>query len=75
MTSGVGALAAEDLVLSDAWNPRWLKSRRQAQLKTAETFLVFHNFQFKDRRQESGIRFRNRVVPDGGKWFKPTFTI
>ena len=31
---------------------------------------AFHDFQFTDRRRESGITFRNRIVDDAGKTYK-----
>ncbi len=48
----------------------WLKERAAAQARTVDRFRVFHDFRFTDRRPESGITFRNRVVDDGGKAFK-----
>lgn len=51
-------------------DPPWLDARRQAQLETAGEFGAFVGFQFTDRIEESGIRFRNRVVEDAGKTYK-----
>jgi len=41
-----------------------LPARRKAQLVAARQFKVFHDFQFMDRRQESGITFRHHAVDD-----------
>jgi hypothetical protein len=49
----------------------WLEQRRQAQLATADAFDVFHDFGFTDRQPESGITFRNRLVPCTVKNYKP----
>jgi len=51
--------------------PPWMKTRREAQLRSAGKLDVFCDFQFADLIEESGIRFRNRVVADAGKEFKP----
>jgi len=57
-------------VPTDILDPPWLESRRQEQLATADQFQVFHDFTFTDRLEQSGIRFRHRVVPDAGENFK-----
>jgi len=51
-------------------NPPWLEGRKQAQLATAGEFNAFIGFGFTDRREESGITFRNRVVEDAGITYK-----
>jgi hypothetical protein len=48
----------------------WLTTLRDQQVKTAAGVKVFHDFQFTDRRAESGIDFRHRVVDDAGKTYK-----
>jgi hypothetical protein len=48
----------------------WLQERRQAQLATADSFDVFHDFGFVDRQPESGITFRHGIVPCSGKNYK-----
>jgi cytochrome oxidase Cu insertion factor (SCO1/SenC/PrrC family) len=58
--------ATEDLLA-----PAWLEKRRQAQLQTASQLQAFHDFQFADRIVESGITFRNRIVDDAGRFWKP----
>jgi hypothetical protein len=54
-------------VPEDALNPTWLEARRQAQLKTVDKFEVVHDFRFTDMVEESGIRFRNKIVDDAGR--------
>jgi hypothetical protein len=51
-------------------DPPWLAARQQAQLATADDFGVFVGFRFEDRRAESGITFRNRVVEDAAITYK-----
>jgi hypothetical protein len=51
-------------------DPPWLEARAEAQLKTAGEFGTFVGFRFDDRLEESGIRFRNRVVEDAGITYK-----
>jgi len=52
---------------NDLMEPTWLARRKEEQLKTTGKFRVFHDFTFADRRQESGILYRNRVVDDAGR--------
>ncbi|MEZ6060775.1 MAG: FG-GAP-like repeat-containing protein [Planctomycetaceae bacterium] len=59
------------LIHADLLDPSWLKRRRDAQLATVDRFSVFHDFSFTDRRRESGITFRNRIVDDAGREHKP----
>ena len=47
-----------------------MKDRAAAQSRTADRFLVFHDFKFTDRLPESGITFKNQVVDDGGRAYK-----
>jgi len=47
-----------------------LQARRAAQAKTADQFAVFHEFQFTDRAEESGVTFVHRIVEDAGKHYK-----
>ena len=58
-------------VPADILDPPWLESRRQDQFKTIDQFRIFHDFTFTDRLEQSGIRFRHRVVTDAGKAHKP----
>jgi hypothetical protein len=41
------------------------------QRKSAGRFTAFHDFRFTDRLPESGITYRNRVVSDAAKTYKP----
>ncbi len=60
-------IAAPETVLS----PPWLDDRRQRQLETKDSFGVFHDFQFSDVIEKSGIRFLHRCADDSGKHWKP----
>ncbi|MEZ6107437.1 MAG: VCBS repeat-containing protein [Pirellulaceae bacterium] len=42
----------------------WLEERQQRELETADTLQARHDFQFADRRAESGIDFLSRGVFD-----------
>ncbi len=48
----------------------WLEPRRKAQIEAAKSYKTFHDFGYVDRRVDSGIRFRHRIVDDGGKDYK-----
>ncbi len=50
--------------------PDWLKLRKQKQLAAASQFRTFHEFQFEDCLEASGITFRNKVVDDAAKYFE-----
>ena len=62
-----GILAVPDTVLS----PPETEYRRARQLETRDSFGVFHDFQFSDLIEESGIRFLHRCADDSGKYWKP----
>src|SRR6185369_13921163 len=47
-----------------------LEDARQKQLQAAGNWKVFHDFQFTDQYEESGIRFENHVVDDAAKNYK-----
>ena len=47
-----------------------LAARKAAQLTTADSFHVFHDFQFTDQLPESGITFKHKIVDDAGKRYK-----
>ncbi|MFB3132470.1 MAG: SCO family protein, partial [Rhodothermales bacterium] len=49
----------------------WLESRRAAQRASADAFEVFYDFRFDDRLEESGIRFRHKIVNNAGKDWIP----
>jgi len=48
-----------------------LAERKRQQLKTVDQFKVFHDFQFVDRIDESGITFVSHVVDDVTSDYKP----
>ena len=48
----------------------WLQKRAAAQQKASEGWSVRHDLRFRDRRFASGIRFKHRMVDDGGKFYK-----
>ncbi len=47
-----------------------LETQRQAQLRTAGTLGVFHDFRFADGLPETGITFVHQVVEDAAKTYK-----
>src|SRR5947207_14956304 len=49
---------------------RSLEENKQKQIQAAKGWKVFHDFQFSDRYEESGIRFEHRPVDDGAKNYK-----
>ncbi len=48
----------------------WLQTFRAAQIKAIAGVYAFHDFQFTDRLNESGITFKHRIVDDAGKTYK-----
>ena len=44
--------------------PDWLADLAETQISAAGDIEAFHDFRFTDMQPESGITFRNRVVPD-----------
>jgi len=48
----------------DVFDPQWLELRRAAQIAAAKDFGTYHDFQFADCLEASGIQFVNRVVAD-----------
>ena len=60
-------IVAPDTVLA----PPGMEYRRQEQLETRDSFDVFHDFQFSDLIERSGIRFLHRCTDDSGKHWKP----
>ena len=57
-------------VPSDVIDPAWMEQRRVNQLATANEIKAYHDFQFEDRVEASGIRFRSRAVADATWDFK-----
>ena len=56
--------------LPEILDPPWLEGRREAQLKTIDQFEVFCHFSFSDQLEQSGIRFRSKVLDDSGKYLQ-----
>ena len=61
---------AERLVPDDLRDTSWLEKLQAEQIKAVAGLAVFHDFQFTDRRRESGIAFEHRVVDDAAKTYK-----
>lgn len=58
------------VVPEDLPDTAWLMRLRDAQVKAVDGVAAFHDFQFTDRRLESGIAFKHRIVDDAGKAYK-----
>ena len=70
---GADASAAMQIVRTLELNESTLRSleqNKQKQLQAARAWKVFHDFQFTDRYEESGIRFEQHPVDDGAKNYK-----
>jgi hypothetical protein len=50
--------------------PAWMTDRARQEAAMVAASPVFTGFRFTDRRTESGITFRNRVVDDAGRFYK-----
>jgi hypothetical protein len=57
-------------VPSNLTDSRWLTRLKDEQLKAIAASPVFHDFQFTDRRADSGITFRHHIVDDAGRAYK-----
>lgn len=63
--------AADPLPIpGEVMNPSWMEARKELQLASASRFEVFHDFQFTDEVEASGIAFENNIVDDAGKHHK-----
>lgn len=74
LLADVEQLAAEPrrvLTRDDLVRVPWLEQRRSRQLAAADEIEVPIDFSFVDRQPESGITYRNRPTPDGGRDMKP----
>ena len=58
------------LVPENLRDASWLKKLAAEQAKAMTGVAAFHDFQFTDRRSESGITFTHRIVDDAGKTYK-----
>ena len=60
-------------VPDDLGNPQWLQvlqQLRDEQIKALSAVPAFHDFQFADHLNESGIRFKHGIVDDAGRAYK-----
>ena len=67
------AAAARQIVRPFSLNENTLRSleeNKQKQMEAAKTWKAFHDFQFSDRYEESGIRFAQHPVDDAAKNYK-----
>ncbi|MDX1502417.1 MAG: CRTAC1 family protein [Thermoanaerobaculia bacterium] len=53
------------------WGWEMLEVREWLQRQTTDRFEVVHDFELSDRRQASGITFRNEATADSGKFYQP----
>src|SRR5688572_23982864 len=67
---GIASTQVIDAYNLNAKTLRNLETSKQKQLQAAKTWKVFHDFQFSDQYEESGIRFEHHVVDDAGKNWK-----
>ncbi len=57
-------------VPDDLPDTAWLQRLRDAQIKAVSGVAAFHDFQFTDRVNESGITYKHHIVDDAGKTYK-----
>ena len=69
-TAQLTAQAPKRLQVPDDIGASLMQQRSSAQLETLDQFGVFHFFRFQDRVDDSGIRFRHRIVDDAGRDYK-----
>jgi hypothetical protein len=70
---GADAAAARQVINpfgSSGQTLRSLEENKEKQIQAARTWKVFHDFQFADRYEESGIRFEQHPVDDAAKNYK-----
>src|SRR6476646_4750968 len=70
---GADAAAARQIINPlgpNDYTIRSLEENKQKQLQAAQTWQVFHDFQFSDQYEQSGIRFEHHPVDDGAKNYK-----
>ncbi len=76
IASGADASGPADVKPTPFANPnkevaRYLAQRTIDQKVAAKTLASFHDFQFSDQREKSGITFQHHVVDDAGKNWRP----
>ncbi len=72
--SGADTIASTQIIDAYKLNARTLRTleaNKEKQLQAAKTWTIFHDFQFADRQEESGIRFEHHCVDDAAKNWKP----
>ncbi len=70
---GADAPAAKQVINPFGLNENTLPSleaNKQKQLEAAKNWKTFHNFQFSDQCEQSGIRFEHQPVDDAAKTYK-----
>src|SRR2546422_8867129 len=78
LNSTCALFGADDAVARQIINPlnlnenalRSLEENKQKQIQAAKAWKAFHDFQFSDRYEESGIRFEHHPVDDAAKNYK-----
>src|ERR1017187_7730834 len=68
---GAAAPAAPEIRYPPEDTSALLAARKQQQLKTVDQFQVFYQFQFEDKRGQSGITFVNHIVDDAARNYAP----
>jgi hypothetical protein len=68
---GAAAPAAPEIRYPPEDTSALLAARKQQQLKTVDQFQVFYQFQFEDKRGQSGITFVNHIVDDAARNYVP----
>lgn len=56
--------------LQEVLQTTWMDARRDAQMQQVDQIPVQHDFQFRDVRKKSGIRFLHQIVDDAGSDYK-----
>ncbi|MCP4171010.1 MAG: VCBS repeat-containing protein, partial [Fuerstiella sp.] len=56
--------------LHEVLHTTWMEARRDTQMEQISQIPVQHDFQFKDVRKKSGIRFLHQIVDDAGSDYK-----
>src|SRR6185503_2506697 len=52
-----------------ALTPAFLKENQEHQIEVAKSWKVFHDFEFENRREQSGISFEQHPVDDASKTY------
>ncbi|HIE96086.1 MAG TPA: CRTAC1 family protein [Fuerstia sp.] len=56
--------------LQEVLQTTWMEARRNAQMEQQDQIPVQHDFQYRDVRKKSGIRFLHQIVDDAGSDYK-----